>query len=113
MSPAIWICIFLPLFLLLIMQLQTGKSWKQLRILKIARARKEKRGINMNEALKRFVGKECIITTMSENIIGIIESVEDNWIVVSGSAEMVNADYVSHIKEFPKNKKGKKKAFVD
>ena len=46
------------------------------------------------------------------NVIGVIESIEDNWIIVSPDqknmtgTEAINIDYISHIQEYPK-KKGK------
>jgi len=69
----------------------------------------------MNEAIKKFIGKECIITTMNESVTGMVESIEDNWISVTSAkskAEIINIDYISHIKEYPKNEKGKKKLIV-
>lgn len=64
----------------------------------------------MSEIIKRCIGKTCIITTMSENVVGTIEAVEDHWIVVSstenkaGGTEIINIEYISRIRESPKFK---------
>lgn len=65
---------------------------------------------------KQFIGKECIISiiTSSTGVIGTIESVEGCGMLVKkdGSTTLVNLEYVTQIKEFPKKKNGKKKALV-
>ena len=72
----------------------------------------------MSEIIKRFIGKDCIITTMNATIVAKIEAVEDNWIIVSsdkkgsGGTDVVNIEYISRITERPKNKNGKNKVFV-
>ena len=93
------------------------KAVKQQHILKIKKGKKKGGGF-MNEIIKKFTGKECIITTINESVTGLIESVEDNWITVSqignssGGTEIINVDYISRIREYPKNKNGKKKPVV-
>jgi hypothetical protein len=71
----------------------------------------------MNEAIKSFIGKECIITMMNATITGVVESVEDNWITVhstkkSGSNEIINIDYINRIQKYPKTNKGRKKLVI-
>ena len=72
----------------------------------------------MSEIVKNFIGKECIITTMNESVTGVIKAVEDNWIVVLPAGnniigtEIIKIDYVSRIREYPKNKNGKKRIVV-
>lgn len=119
MNPTIWIWIFLPLFIMLFTQYQTQKRENQRHILKAIKSHKKKGGADVGEVIKRFIGKECIITIMNENVIGIIEAMEDNWIVISSiesgtkdGTEIINTDYISRIREYPKNKKGKKKLIV-
>lgn len=103
---------------MLLTQYQTQKREKQRHILKAIKVHKRKGGIDMSEIIKRFIGKECFITTMNENVMGMVETVEDNWVIVSsignktGGIEIINIDYISRIREYPKNKKGKKKAIV-
>ena len=70
----------------------------------------------MKELAKRFIGKECIIYSFDGNhqYDGIIKEVTDGAILVekSGNMEAINIDFVIRIREFPRNKKGKKKAVV-
>lgn len=68
----------------------------------------------MNEIIKNFIGKECFIHTFQTQLVGTIESLEDNWISIKNAngLEIVNIDYISRIREFPRNKKGKKKFII-
>lgn len=71
----------------------------------------------MIELAKQFIGKECIIYTMDSqgSVSGEITSVSDNGISVkdkSGVLQAVNLDYVTRIREYPRNKNGKKKSVV-
>lgn len=72
----------------------------------------------MNEYIKKFIGKECIIyTIMSEsgNIQGTINELNENWILITdltGNEQIVNAEYITRIREYPRDKKGKKKSVV-
>jgi hypothetical protein len=69
----------------------------------------------MNEAIKSFIGKDCVITTLNTTITGVVESIEDNWVSIkpeNGGSEIVNIDHVSRIREYPLNKSGKKKLII-
>ncbi|MGN0642839.1 MAG: DUF6897 domain-containing protein [Huintestinicola sp.] len=72
----------------------------------------------MNEYIKKFIGKECIIyTIMSESgsIQGTINELNENWILITdptGNEQIVNAEYITRIREYPRDKKGKKKSVV-
>lgn len=112
MNPTNLICIFLPIFIFYIVSLIKKKELQKCIINKIKN--KKEGGIEMNEIIKNFIGKECLIYTFQTQISGVIESLENNWISVrtESSSEIVNIDYISRIREFPKNKKGKKKSFV-
>lgn len=68
----------------------------------------------MQEAAKRFIDKECLIYMLSGEMSGTIREVTDNAVIVetASASELVNLDFVVRIREFPKNKKGKKKALV-
>lgn len=79
----------------------------------IKRIGKKKVGITkMNEIIKEFIGKECIIYTFQTQIIGVIERIQDNWIYVKSdnNVEIINLEYISRIREYPRKKNGKKKA---
>lgn len=70
----------------------------------------------MVELAKRFIGKECIISSFDSNhqFDGIIKEVTDGAVLLekNGKLEAVNLDFVIRIREYPRNKKGKKKAIV-
>lgn len=69
----------------------------------------------MKELSKRFIDKECLIYSFNGNQLeGVIKEVTDGAILVekAGNVEAVNLDFIVRIREFPKNKKGKKKSVV-
>lgn len=70
----------------------------------------------MVELAKQFIGKECIISiiTSSTGVVGTIEAVEGRGMLVKkdGVTTLVNLEYVSQIKEYPRKKNGKKKSIV-
>ena len=67
----------------------------------------------MKELAKRFIDKECLITAFDSNhqFEGVIKEVSDSAILVEKkeAVEAINLDFVIRIREYPKNKKGKKK----
>ena len=70
----------------------------------------------MKELAKRFIDKECVISSFDGNhqYEGIIKEVTDGAILVEkdGKTEAINLDFVIRIREYPRNKKGKKKSVV-
>ena len=55
------------------------------------------------------------IASYDGSIQGVIKEVEDGGIVIlknSGETEIINLDYVTRIREYPRNKNGKKKSIV-
>lgn len=71
----------------------------------------------MEELAKQFVGKECIIYTLASNdsyIKGIIKNVSDGGMIIdnNGNIEAVNLEFVTRIREYPRNSKGKKKSVI-
>ena len=70
----------------------------------------------MKELAKRFIDKECLISSFdsSRQFEGVIKEISDSAILVekNGTVEAINLDFVIHIREYPKNKKGKKKSVV-
>lgn len=55
-----------------------------------------------NEILKKYVGKECIISTgtFGTNVTGKIMHVNENWIEVETKKgkELINAEFVQSVK---------------
>ncbi len=70
----------------------------------------------MIELAKQFIGKECLIYSFDGNhqFEGVIREVVNGAVLVEkdGMLEAINLDFVIRIREFPKNKKGKKKSVV-
>ena len=70
----------------------------------------------MKELAKRFIDKECIITSFDGNhqYEGVIKEVTDGDILVEkdGKIEALNLDFVIRIREYPRKKNGKKKTIV-
>ena len=69
----------------------------------------------MRELSNRFIGKECVIQSLEGQIVGIIKQVSESGILIENSnhnEEIINLELVVSIKEFPRNKKGKKKIIV-
>jgi hypothetical protein len=66
--------------------------------------------INMNELMHKYIGKEVIIYTGLSSVSGTLTKIEDSWAeleTVTGS-QILNLEYISRIREYPRNKKGKK-----
>ena len=78
--------------------------------------RKTEGNTEMKELAKRFIDKECVISSFDGNhqYEGIIKEVTDGAILVEkdGKSEAINLDFVIRIREYPRNKKGKKKSVV-
>jgi ferredoxin-fold anticodon binding domain-containing protein len=82
----------------------------------IIKKRKMEGNTEMKELAKRFIDKECLISSFDGNhqYEGIIKEVTDGAILIEkdGKNEAVNLDFVIRIREYPKNKNGKKKSVV-
>lgn len=69
----------------------------------------------MEELATKFIGKDCLIYTVASESIsvkGTVMEVKDGWLVVEedGNQQIVNMEYVTRIREWPRNAKGKKKS---
>ena len=80
--------------------------------------KQNKENVVMKELAKQFIGEECIIYTITSNdgsIQGVIKEIDDGGMVIernSGEREIVNLDFVTRIRQYPRKKNGKKKDFV-
>ena len=65
---------------------------------------------------EKFIGKECLISSFDSGhqFDGVIREISDNAILIekNGTVEAINLDFVIRIREYPKNKNGKKKSVV-
>ena len=70
----------------------------------------------MKELATRFIDKECVIYAFdsSHHYMGVIKEVTDGAILVEkdGKLEAINLDFVIRIREYPRNKNGKKKSVI-
>ena len=72
----------------------------------------------MKELAKRFIGEECIIYTITSNdgsVQGVIKEIDDGGMIIeknSGELEIINLDFVTRIRQYPRKKNGKKKDII-
>lgn len=81
----------------------------------IIKKRKTEENTEMKELAKRFIDKECVISAFDSNQFdGIIKEVTDGAILIEKEEklEAINLDFVIQIREYPANKKGKKKLVI-
>ena len=113
MSPATYIPIIV-LWIIIFILFRNQRKAVILR--KIIEKKKSGGNAEMKELAQRFIDKECLIYSFdgSHQYEGIIKEVTDGAILVEkgGKIEMLNLDFVIRIREYPKNKNGKKKSVV-
>lgn len=71
---------------------------------------------NMKELASQFVGKECIIYTITSTLVkGTIKEVTNEGLLVQrpDSLEAISFEYIISIREWPRNSKGKKKTIFE
>ncbi|MBR7095434.1 MAG: hypothetical protein IKC73_04370 [Clostridia bacterium] len=70
----------------------------------------------MLELAKRFIGKECLVYSFDSGhqFEGVIKEVTDGALLLekNGALEAINLEFVIRIREYPRNKNGKKKSLV-
>lgn len=72
----------------------------------------------MKELAKQFIGKECMIYTIAStdsNIQGVIREIGDGGMLIektTGEKEIINLNFITRIREYPRKKNGKKKGIV-
>ena len=112
MNPSTYIPIIV-LWIIIFIMLRNRKAVIARQIIK---KRKVEGNTEMKEHAKRFIDKECVISSFDGNhqYEGIIKEVTDGAILVErdGKTEAINLDFVIRIREYPRNKKGKKKSVV-
>ena len=111
MNPSTYIPIIM-LWIIIFIMLRNSKSAIAKKIIK---KRKMEGNTEMKELAKKFIDKECLIYSFNSNQFeGVIKEVTGGAILVEkgGTVEAINLDFVIRIREFPKNKKGKKKSVV-
>ena len=111
MQPAYYI-----IFIFLIIYLITTRRNNSAIANKVIKNRKSEDTTKMIELAKRFIGKECIISSFdsTHQFTGVIKEVTDSAILIEnkGTLEAINLEFVIRIREYPRNNKGKKKSAV-
>ena len=71
----------------------------------------------MRELAKQFIGKECIIYTVAADsaVKGTVREVGESGLILerADGVEAVNLEFVTRIREWPRNAKGKKKQIFE
>lgn len=112
MNPAIYVAMFMPFLVLLIISMSRRK---RMIATMVTKRKKKLERATMQEMAKRFIGKECIIYSYDGNqISGVIKEISSGAALVERNEilEAINLDFVSRIREYPKGKNGKKKSVV-
>lgn len=103
---------FIPIIALLLILFYQKRESAAIRAIRII---KKRRRINMNDIIAKFQGKDCLVYTMNgSQISGTVKGIQDGWIEIDNGKETqaVNSDYIVRIREYPTDKKGKKKSVV-
>ncbi|MBR6677100.1 MAG: hypothetical protein IKL24_07210, partial [Clostridia bacterium] len=107
---------YIPIIVLWIIIFIMLKNRRLAAVKKAVKKRKTGGNSEMKELAKRFINKECLIYAFdsSHQFEGIVKEVTDGAILIekAGAVEAINLDFVIRIREYPKNKKGKKKSVV-
>ena len=113
---SLYIILFVLLVLVIIPQIARQRRIAAVR--HILNRKQNKENLHMKELAKQLVGEECIIYTIASSdasIQGVIKEIGDGGMVIerkSGEKEIINLDFVTRIRQYPRNKNGKKKSIV-
>lgn len=104
-------------WIILVMAIVLYESLKERNTAIIRKHLRSKRGKKeMTELIEKYIGKECIIYTCnsSSQISGTILCCKDSWLEIehNGETDIINCEYITRIREYPRNKNGKKKSIV-
>ena len=114
MSNYLWIIVILIIFYCIRKRRRTAAAVWQIQ----NRRKQNKEILIMKELAKQFIGEECIIYTITSNdgiVQGVIKEIDDGGMIIeknSGEREIVNLNFVTRIREYPRKKNGKKKGLV-
>ncbi len=107
---------YIPIIIILVVILFLLRGRKAVIARQIIKKRKMEGHTEMKELAKRFIDKECLISSFDGNhqYDGVIKEVTDGAIIIekNGKLEAINLDFILRIREYPRNKKGKKKSVV-
>lgn len=93
--------VYLVIILAIVMALLRNRRQMMRKII-LRKKHSNREGFRMTEAIKRFLGKECVVYTFENNAVkGVIEAEEDGWLRIQTKkgTQLVNPDFVSRIRE--------------
>ncbi len=71
----------------------------------------------MLELLGKYLNMDCIIyLIVGSRVDGIIKEISENGVVLEhldGTTGVINLEYIVRVREFPKNKDGKRKMVIE
>ena len=107
---------YLPLIFLFVILYVLYRNRLSVVARQIIKKRKTGGNTEVKELAKKFIDKECVISSFDGNhqYVGVIKEVTDGAILVEkdGKIEVLNLDFVIRIREYPRKKNGKKKSVV-
>lgn len=106
---------YIPILILLLVLFLMLRTQKTLLAKIRNKKRKQEDNTPMTELAKRFIDQECIIYSFNGNqFAGTIKEVNNGAVLIENgnTLEAINLDFVVRIREYPRNKKGKKKSVV-
>lgn len=112
MNPGLYLCCFLPIFIMLL----NHRRARQYSIHHIKRKRNTKETSHMLELAKNFIGTDCIVYILGSSVTGVIKEISESGnalLIENGNnIDLINLEYVTRIRKYPTNKKGKRKSLM-
>lgn len=106
---------YIAIFMMLLIIIITQRKNRMQAIRQVLRFKNGEECNQMTEMAKKFIGKECLVYTFDQHqYTGTIREVSGRAMLLenNGSIEAVNLDFIARIREYPRNKNGKKKSVV-
>ena len=107
---------YIPIIVMFIILLAARRRRRNVIARQVLKKRKTEDQKKMIELAKRFIGKDCIVYAFDSDhhFDGVIKEVVDGAILIEkdGKTEVINLDFVIRIREYPRDKKGKKKSII-
>ena len=106
---------YIPIIMMLVILFIVLRRSKHAVVKKLIKKRRTEGTNQMIELAKKFIEKECLVYAFDgHQFEGTIKEVSNGALLIEkkGAIEAINLDFVIRIREYPKDKKGKKKSVV-
>ena len=106
---------YVPILVMLLLLFILLRKRRHVLVKQIIKRNKTEDRVEMIELAKKFIGKECIIYAFDgHQLSGELKEVNGNALLIekNGAEEAVNLEFVVRIREYPRNKNGKKKSLI-